>query len=721
MQSLQANPLATRTQRGIAVLGVAVMWAGLRRRKNHAPAAGGSGILSRMAAIPVPVLAVAVELSLPSWAAAAVLSVLSNQDFPRNPAAAGCVCESTAPASVCTLRAAIQTANDTVQCPGIDTVRLLAGGPYVLTRVGADDTALNGDLDITESLIVEGGASVVDAAAIGDRIFDVHASAAVVFIIGLKMIKGAIPKTQLQVGGCMRIQSSDVTLSAVIVGGDPALSEGCETWAGGGVSINGGKLRLVTSIVSDNVALGEFLNPGHAGGVLAIASEVEVLNSHVIFNLADGGGGGMSVTDGSLTVRDTSIANNRAIDEGGGGRFLGPFQIVGSSFANNVLTDVTAAGGGGFYQGPLGEPGDIVVVDSEVRENRAGRGGGFALRGVLTAQRVDVVSNGTNDTAFGGGGVIYPTGLLFLDESSVHINRAQLGAGLFVQGRLNSTNSSFGENEAVDEGGAIYTDADAIVELLHGSIRLNNGGSGTSGGIHAIAPSTNQLDRSILYENSPSDCSGPVASLGQVLRDPAGCVVLAGGSPADVNGAPVGWGTFGYNPPQPPVTATHEITGTNPAVGAAVPCGVPIDQRGLTRGADPCDVGAYEHDPGPAASADADADGVPDRTDNCPQTWNPDQSDTAGVGSDAPDGSGDACQCGDLTGEGRGDDLDVYAYRLGLTTTTEELLPTASRCNLADPPSGEVGCDVLDVTVLRRAVGGVGPGAGQLCTAATGA
>lgn len=648
-------------------------------------------------------------------ASAATLDVLSSADFPRM-VVPGCVCASTGPGDVCTLRAAIQTANDPVACPGIDTVRLLVLGPYNLTQVGADDTGLAGDLDITESLIVEGGASVIDAAAIGDRIFDIHASATVVFAIGLKLVRGALPNTALQVGGCVRIQSSDVTLSAVIVGGDPLLSEGCETWAGGGISISGGKLRLVTSIVSDNRALGADFNPGNGGGLLASGAEVEILNSFLIHNTADGGGGGLSVTGGRLEMRDTSVASNQAIDEGGGGRFETTFQIADSSFANNVLTDATAAGGGGFYLGPIGEPGDITIVDSEVRENQAGRGGGFASRGVFTAQRVDLVSNGTGATTIGGGGLIYPSGSLFLVESSVHVNRAVLGAGLYVQGRAESTNSTFSENEAVDDGGAVYSDAGSVVEILHSSVRMNTASIGTGGGIRAIATSTNELDRSILYENTPADCNGPVTSLGQVLRDPLGCVVLAPGSPADVNGSGLGWGVFAYNPPQPPFTATQEITALNPAVSAAVTCGVGVDQRGLTRNADSCDIGAYELDPGPPAAADAD--GVPDASDNCPATWNPDQADGAGIGSDLPDGVGDACQCGDLTGEGTGDSADVYSYRLGLAAA--QFAPNPSRCNLADPPSGTVACDLLDVVVLRRNLVGLPPAAQQLCSAATG-
>jgi hypothetical protein len=38
--------------------------------------------------------------------------------------------------------------------------------------------------------------------------------------------------------------------------------------------------------------------------------------------------------------------------------------------------------------------------------------------------------------------------------------------------------------------------------------------------------------------------------------------------------------------------------------------------------------------------------------DNCPYIYNPNQEDTGSVASDPPDGVGDACQCGDVTGDG---------------------------------------------------------------------
>ena len=50
-----------------------------------------------------------------------------------------------------------------------------------------------------------------------------------------------------------------------------------------------------------------------------------------------------------------------------------------------------------------------------------------------------------------------------------------------------------------------------------------------------------------------------------------------------------------------------------------------------------------------AACPDADLDGLANDLDNCPSVANEDQLDRGGIDTTAPDGIGDACQCGDVT------------------------------------------------------------------------
>ena len=113
-----------------------------------------------------------------------------------------------------------------------------------------------------------------------------------------------------------------------------------------------------------------------------------------------------------------------------------------------------------------------------------------------------------------------------------------------------------------------------------------------------------------------------------------------------------------------------------------------------------------------APSGDADGDGVQDALDDCPVESNAAQTDSGGLGSSSADGVGDVCQCGDVSNDGRVASADVDALRAFL----------AGAGTLAAPQKCDVGkgatsgaCDVLDATLLRRALALAAPGIEPVC------
>ena len=72
----------------------------------------------------------------------------------------------------------------------------------------------------------------------------------------------------------------------------------------------------------------------------------------------------------------------------------------------------------------------------------------------------------------------------------------------------------------------------------------------------------------------------------------------------------------------------------------------------------------------PLPEPDTDDDGIPDGQDNCPYVPNIDQLDSGSVGFGSPaDGIGNACQCGDVSGDGvitSADAFFVKRFGLGL-------------------------------------------------------
>jgi YVTN family beta-propeller protein len=89
--------------------------------------------------------------------------------------------------------------------------------------------------------------------------------------------------------------------------------------------------------------------------------------------------------------------------------------------------------------------------------------------------------------------------------------------------------------------------------------------------------------------------------------------------------------------------------------------------------------------------------------------------DRGGVGdSSQPDGIRDANQCGDVTADGVAASADVAAERAQLAGISTPA--AAGKCNVSGAVgSGAGSCDIVDVTVLRRAIANVGPALSAGC------
>jgi hypothetical protein len=116
--------------------------------------------------------------------------------------------------------------------------------------------------------------------------------------------------------------------------------------------------------------------------------------------------------------------------------------------------------------------------------------------------------------------------------------------------------------------------------------------------------------------------------------------------------------------------------------------------------------------------ADADLDGILDAADNCPNAVNEDQLDRGGVNTSAPDGIGDACQCGDVSGNGIVNGQDANAIqRHGLGATPNPLFVVPGNCDV----SGNGLCNGQDANAVKRAaLGQPSPSFGQHCHNALG-
>lgn len=98
---------------------------------------------------------------------------------------------------------------------------------------------------------------------------------------------------------------------------------------------------------------------------------------------------------------------------------------------------------------------------------------------------------------------------------------------------------------------------------------------------------------------------------------------------------------------------------------------------------------------------DTDGDGVGDACDNCLHAANANQNDRGGIGTNAPpDGIGDACQCGDVTGDGRITIADAITIQRASLVPPTVTLAQPDHCDVG----GFTGCSVGDAAIVRRAL-----------------
>ena len=213
--------------------------------------------------------------------------------------------------------------------------------------------------------------------------------------------------------------------------------------AAGGIGVTAGTLTVAGTTVS---------NTSGAPGILiiGITSSATVTDSTVSGNLA----GGIVVTAGTLTVARTRIIGN--IAPGGPGGLLS--TGVGTT---THVTDSTISGnssGSGLGGGLFASGGTLTMSNSTVANNTASAGGGiFGSSAALTLSNVTVTGNTATAPAGVGGGLGVAGGSLTLTNGTVTGNRA---FGLSIGGGISNTGATVTLRNTIVAGNTASTGAD---------------------------------------------------------------------------------------------------------------------------------------------------------------------------------------------------------------------------------------------------------------------
>lgn len=305
-----------------------------------------------------PLFFVIVVLATSLPVSAAVFNVNDPTDIPdADPGDGECA---TFISTLCTLRAAIQEAN---ALSGADTIYLSADQVYELTRVGDDDTAVNGDLDITDDVTIiflaSGRRPVVNAAGIDARAF--------------------------------QILSGDVTLLGFDITGGDAVASAEQTGGAVAVGFNAGSVHLSLMRFYNNDA--NFGGALYNDGPDTTLSDSELYGNHAAADYANSGGSAIFNRVG-LSVDHTLVRLN----DGVGG--LGASAIANEPFSNAapeltlINSTVNSNVGPGIInidQSQLELRNVTVAANSGRGVYISGLGGGFRMRNSVIAK------NGVSD------------------------------------------------------------------------------------------------------------------------------------------------------------------------------------------------------------------------------------------------------------------------------------------------------------------------------------
>lgn len=348
--------------------------------------------------------------------------------------------------------------------------------------------------------------------------------------------------------------------------GDGSLGDGGQR--GGGI-YNAGDLTLVDCLVTGN-------ETGRGGDISDMGSAFAGGGGH--------GGGIYSLGGTTLTLRNSTVSENRAGDGG-----EADSQGFGDAF-----------GGGGGSGGGIFCAGTVTLVDCEIRGNVAGDGGA-ATGGVPSIE---------GQGGFGGGIAIAGNDAhLVVRNSTVAGNVAgqdyAFGGGISATyaGTVTIVNSTIAGNQVpgphAERGGGIFLEA-TPAELIHATVVGNTiVGDGVGGGIGLLGNPVVTLENTIVAGNtaavSGDDLFGAFTAAG---RNFIGDTTDATGLGAPLTGDPL----LGMLADNGGPTETIAPLAGSPVINLAIATGnsPADDQRGFTRPFDGApDIGAVEYGSSP--------------------------------------------------------------------------------------------------------------------------
>lgn len=516
-----------------------------------------------------------------SAAQAATLTVTSSDD-------------SIAADDACTLREAVQNANDNADtntdCAangsyGDDVIQFEPQATGLIPLTDPDgDGPLTSEIDIgvagsSGALTIDGGSVRIDAVGASDQdsIFQVLADTT--------LRNMALVNSTGVNGAAIELSSGDLNVNNVYFANNKAIGpvprpgalDTTPLGVGGAIVNHNGNLTVTNSRFENNAA-------NRGGGAIAdltgaIGNSTDVSTTVFLGNEADpalaaaesgesisddpadapGNGGAIYIgTNGVANIENALFSGNTAANEGGAVWSAG-FDLVlaGVTAVGNTAAGARAdggsddgGGGGGLYfQGVPGYSAEI--SDSRFAANDAsgadGSGGAiFHNRGVLRIADSLISSNTANRA---GGGIESANGRLEMTgttvgglraaEGNMAGNNPGNGGGIHVGGNTTAVldDSVIAFNTATD-GGGLWNGGSSSLELNNSTVS-DNQASGSGGGLYQVSGGDTNLDYVTVTANRAGGDGGGLAVGAEITADFAADSSIIAGNSADGAGADV--------------------------------------------------------------------------------------------------------------------------------------------------------------------------------------
>lgn len=404
------------------------------------------------------VLAAAAALAGGSPAAADTLEVTRHSD----PAPGRCK------PNDCSLREAILAANAR---PGRDTVVLPDRRPaYELSRENevplvGEDTSRRGDLDVTGPLTLRHpgrGRATIDAQGI-DRVLHVLPGGAATLVavkltgggnVGAAPPRPARRRIEFGDGGGILAEGPVKLVRSAIVGNRQADH-------GGGIESYSAPVTVIRSVVARNRT-----DDSVGAGIDAFDAPVRLVRSVITRNRSDNAGGGVALASGELLMTKGTVSDNVG-ESGVGGVYL--YEASGSIKASTISgnsTEPNASTGGIVLDDGIGVPVTLTITNSTIADNRAAEGGGgVSVSGAQAAASLRNTTVTRNDGDYDGDGGDGGGGLLEQFGGSITVVNS-----LIALNREGSTPNDCRTDGAFDsDGGNLVTTADGCTGFLFGA------------------------------------------------------------------------------------------------------------------------------------------------------------------------------------------------------------------------------------------------------------